>query len=30
MRAREHICQISQNDTLHMKFSEFYLGFEQS
>ena len=26
--ARENECQISQNDILHMKFSELYLQFE--
>ena len=28
MGARENECQISQNDILHMKFSELYLQFE--
>ena len=27
MGARENKCQISQNDNLHMKFSEFYLAW---
>ena len=30
MRVQENICQISQNDILHMKFSEFYLCFQNS
>ena len=30
MRAPENKCQISQNDTLYMKFSEFYLCFHNS
>ena len=30
MRARENKCQISQNDILHMKFSEVYLCFHNS
>ena len=30
MKARENKCQISQNDILHMKFSEFYLYFHNS
>ena len=30
MRARENKCQISENDILHMKFSEFYLCFLNS
>ena len=30
MRAQENKCQISQTDTLHMKFSEFYLCFHYS
>ena len=30
MEARENECQISQNDILHMKFSEFYLCFHNS
>ena len=30
MRAQENKCQISQNDILHMKFSEFYLRFHNS
>ena len=30
MAARENECQISQNDILHMKFSEFYLCFHNS
>ena len=30
MGARENVCQISQNDILHMKFSEFYLCFHNS
>ena len=29
MRARENKCQISQNDTLHMKLPEFYLAVTQ-
>ena len=30
MGARENKSQISQNDILHMKFSEFYLRFLNS
>ena len=30
MGARENKCQISQNDILHIFFSEFYLGFHSS
>ena len=30
MGAQENECQISQNDILHMKLSEFYLRFRDS
>ena len=30
MRAQENKCPISQNDTLHMKFTEFCLCFHKS
>ena len=30
MRVRENKCQFSQNDILHLKFSEFYLCFHNS
>ena len=30
MEALENVCQIAQNDILHMKFSEFYLCFYNS
>ena len=30
MSAQKNECQISQNDILHMKFSEFYLCFHNS
>ena len=30
MASRENKCQISQNDILHVKFSEFYLCFHNS
>ena len=30
MRAQENKCQISQNDILHMKFTEFCLCFHNS
>ena len=30
MGAEENECQISQNYTLHIKFSEFYLCFHNS
>ena len=30
MGARENKCQISQNDSLHMKFSEVYLRYQNS
>ena len=30
MGAQENKCQISQNDILHMKCSEFYLCFHNS
>ena len=30
MEARENECEISQNYILHMKFSEFFLCFQNS